>query len=51
MEVGVFLEPSRPVAIWPLPLGYGYGPYGKRWNPCDDDEDDLRFVSIGAALI
>jgi hypothetical protein len=51
LEVGVFLEPSRPVIILPQPLAYGYGLFGKRWNPCDDDEDDLRFVSIGAALI
>ena len=55
LEVGVFLEPSHPVIILPQPLAYGYGLYGNiwnLWNPCeDDDEDDLRFVSIGAALI
>lgn len=51
LEVGIFLEPSRPVIILPPPLGYGYGLYGRPWNPCNDDEDDLRFVSIGAALI
>jgi hypothetical protein len=54
LETGVFLEPSRPVICLPKPYGYGYG-YGMRanpWNPCGEGEDDdLRFVGIGAALI
>jgi len=52
LEVGVFLEPSCPVVILPqaLAYGYGYGLQGQR-NPCGDDEDDLRFVGVGAALL
>jgi hypothetical protein len=50
LEVGVFLEPSRSVVILPRPVAYGYGL--QSGNPCgDDEEDDLRFVGIGAALI
>ena len=52
LETGIFLEPSRSVACLPPPLGYGYGYGSQTWNPCgDDEEDDLRFVGIGAALI
>jgi hypothetical protein len=48
MEAGVFLVPSRPV-VKPLHLGYGYGTLV---DPCGDvEEDDLRFLGIGAALI
>ena len=54
LETGVFLEPSRPVVSLPVPTGYGYG-YGlagRAGEPAGaDDEDDLRFVGIGAALI
>jgi hypothetical protein len=51
LETGVFLEPSRPVVLKPLPVGYGYGLQGP-WNPCGgSEEDDLRFVGVGAALI
>jgi hypothetical protein len=52
LEVGVFLEPSRPVVIKPRPLAYGYGLEDHARNPCGgDEEDDLRFVGVGAALI
>lgn len=54
LETGVFLEPSRPIVCLPKPYGYGYG-YGLQgnpWNPCGgEEEDDLRFVGIGATLI
>ena len=51
LETGVFLEPSRAVVILPLPVGYGYG-LQNPWNPCGcSEEDDLRFVGVGAALI
>jgi hypothetical protein len=52
LETGVFLEPSCPVVIKPPRIAYGYGLRGHPWNPCGDrEEDDLRFVGIGAALI
>jgi hypothetical protein len=56
MEAGVFLVPSRPVAICPevsaYGYGYGYGRTKETWNPCGcSDDDDLRFVGVGAALI
>jgi hypothetical protein len=52
MEVGVFLEPSCPETPCPPPLVYGYRyGFGKLWNPCGDEVDDLRFVNIGAGLI
>jgi hypothetical protein len=54
LEVGIFLEPSQPIVLLPRPLvyGYGYGLQGQPWNPCGgDEEDDLRFMGIGAALI
>ena len=52
LEVGIFLEPSRPIAIKPRPLAYGYGLEGHVFDPCgDEEEDDLRFVGVGAALI
>ncbi len=52
LEDGIFLVPSRPEILRPMPVAYGYGPQGNRWNPCGDhDEDDLRFVGVGAALI
>jgi hypothetical protein len=48
MEAGVFLIPSRPI-LKPLQLGYGYGAL---LDPCSDaQEDELRFLGIGAALI
>jgi hypothetical protein len=53
LETGVFLEPSCAVLIKRPPPAYGYG-YGQAphvWDPCGQDEDDLRFVGIGAALI
>ena len=51
LEDGILLVPSRPEILRPLPVAYGYG-VGNRWNPCGDhDEDDLRFVGVGAALI
>jgi hypothetical protein len=53
LETGIFLEPSRPIVITRPRSAYGYG-YGFAgdWNPCGDlDEDDLRFVGVGAALI
>jgi hypothetical protein len=49
LETGVFLQPSRPVILAPPPRAYGYGLHSV--NPCGDDEDDLRYVGIGAALI
>ncbi len=49
MEAGVFLVPSQPVVKLPC-IGYGYG-YGNFADPCGDQEEDLRFMSIGAALI
>jgi hypothetical protein len=40
------------VVCLPLPLAYGYGYGSQTWDPCGgEDEDDLRFVGIGAALI
>jgi hypothetical protein len=51
---GVFLIPSRPDAVVrpPHPYGYGYGHLQPAVDSCDDDEDDdLRFIGIGAALI
>jgi hypothetical protein len=52
LETGIFLEPSRPVVILPRPLGYGYGHDGHLGDPCGgSEEDDLRFVGVGAALI
>ena len=54
LETGVFLEPSRPVVILPEHLAYGsgYGYQDHRWNPRGClDEDDIRFVGVGAALI
>jgi hypothetical protein len=52
LETGVFLVPSSSVLIRPRPFAYGYGPYDRRWDPCDGlDEDDLRFVGIGSLLI
>jgi len=52
LEVGIFLEPSRPVVMKPLPVAYGYGLQGLVLNPCGDpEEDDLRFVGVGATLI
>ena len=51
LEDGIFLVPARPEILRPLPVAYGYGVVN-RWNPCGDhDEDDLRFVGVGAALI
>jgi hypothetical protein len=56
LEVGVFLEPSRPVLPAPRQLGYGSG-YGQGQEasvcePCERGSgDDVRFVSIGAGLI
>jgi hypothetical protein len=52
LEAGIFLVPSLAEILKPLPLGYGYGLQVKPWNPCgDQDEDDLRFVGVGATLI
>jgi hypothetical protein len=56
LEVGVFLVPSHAVLPCPqrLPYGYGYGYgfYGDLCEPCDGgEEDDLRYVSIGAGLL
>ena len=52
LEVGVFLEPSCPVVIMPPPFAYGYGSRGNFWNRCAGaEEDDLRFVGVGTALI
>jgi len=52
LEDGIFLVPSRPEILRPLPVGYGYGLLRKPVNPCGDpDEDDLRYVGVGAALI
>jgi len=52
LEVGVFLEPSRPVVFKLLPVAYGYGQLGQHLNPCgESEEDDLRFVGVGATLI
>jgi len=52
LEVGVFLVPSRSVVTLPPSVAYGYG-YGlQRVDSCgDEEEDDLRYVGIGAALI
>ena len=51
LEVGIFLEPSRPIIELPQ-MVQGYGPSRRRCNPCADDEDeDLRFVGVGASLI
>ena len=52
LEDGIFLVPSRPEILRPLPVAYGYGPQGNLRNPCgDQNEDDLRFMGVGAALI
>jgi hypothetical protein len=57
LEVGIFLEPSRPVLPAPRRLGYGsgYGQIEPAAAPCEPCEqggsDDVRFVSIGAGLI
>jgi len=52
LEVGVFLEPSCPVLVGREPLAYGYGFRGHAWNPCGgEEEDDLRYVGVGAALL
>jgi hypothetical protein len=51
LETGVFLEPSQPVVCLPKPAVYGYGSHPPAVDPCAGDEEDLRFVSIGAALI
>jgi len=51
LETGIFLEPSRPADFRPRQIYYGYG-HGHPSNPCGGlEEDDLRFVGIGAALI
>ena len=51
LEDGIFLVPSRPEILRPLPVGYGYG-LQRKLDPCgDEDENDLRFVSVGATLI
>lgn len=48
MEAGVFLIPSRPI-VKPMHAAYGYGAMA---DPCGDaEEDDLRYLGIGAALI
>ena len=50
LEDGVFLVPSRTEILRPLLVPYGYGQ--RILDPCGDQaEDDLRFVSVGAALI
>jgi hypothetical protein len=52
LEAGIFLVPSRPYILKALPAAYGYGRQGNIRIPCgDQDEDDLRFVGVGAALI
>ncbi|MEJ2007582.1 MAG: hypothetical protein P8Z30_05385 [Acidobacteriota bacterium] len=52
LEDGIFLVPSRPEVIRPLPVVYGYGVQGNLRNLCGDQgEGDLRFVGVGAALI
>jgi hypothetical protein len=52
LEAGIFLVPSRAVIAKRPHLVYGYGPLRKNWNLCSDDEDDdLRFVGVGASLI
>jgi hypothetical protein len=54
LEVGIFLVPSQPVIamLEIIPYGYGYGLQARPWNPCGGDEDDdLRFVGVGATLI
>jgi len=51
LETGVFLEPSAAAFIRrPMLYGYGYGQFA-HGDPCGEDEDDLRFVGIGAALL
>ncbi len=53
LEAGVFLEPSRagghqaaPICLWLRAVK------ASTWNLCGDvEEDDLRFVGVGAALI
>jgi hypothetical protein len=52
LEAGIFLEPSRPVVLSRRPPGYGYG-YGTApaGDPCGGDDEDVRFVGIGAALL
>lgn len=52
LETGVFLEPSRTVVTLPEAYRYGYGFQPRLWNPCGGpEEDNLRFVGVGAALI
>jgi hypothetical protein len=52
LEVGIFLEPSRPMLPRPRQPGYGYGPDLEPLDPCEQGKpDDLRFVSIGAGLL
>jgi len=52
LEAGIFLVPSRPIVTVGPPAGYGYTyPFSPPIDPCGQDEDDLRFVGIGAALI
>jgi hypothetical protein len=52
LEAGIFLEPSRPVVLNPPPAVYGYGMPTRVAHPCGhDDEDELRFIGIGAALL
>jgi hypothetical protein len=52
LEAGIFLVPSGPEILLPVPVPYGYGPQAKHRDPCgDQDEDDLRFVGVGAILI
>ncbi len=52
LEDGIFLVPSQPEILRPFPVAYGYGLQVNRWNPCGDkNEDDLRFVGVGATLI
>ena len=54
LEAGVFLVPSQPelVAAVPHAYGYSYG-YGQAppWNPCGDEDDDLRFIGVGTILL
>lgn len=52
LEAGLFLEPSRALVLKPPPAVYGYGMATRLADPCvDADDDELRFVGIGAALI
>lgn len=52
LEGGLYLVPSRPELLPRGPLAYGYGALPGHRNPCgDQDDDDLRYVGIGAALL